>query len=749
MSNIEGDDSSMLIREFNLESTIENLKDGKEVFEEVFSENELDINFDELAFKFNNVLNDMLAHENEEDSEIESYADEYDHDIEIELEQDNNENDDDNELEEESDEIIPDEFDMSEGSINKKYNVQAAISPCVIIDNIQGTIKRCNETYKLRRLRNLLGTWQIDRDAVQQVDSNYLKLGVCDSHFLYDQNQIHNPKEKIFTELTDALVQHRRCIGCKKYVTFFSRGEGCSKHSWLINGRNIQVPCNGLMHCNALKDSFISKCAFEEIKKPRCICCSCYEQLGGHIHKRAGRGKKSNCVHDKLHEQDTSKGIEFIANWLKKISHTSDESTKREILKSITKAIIPFLPTTPTKTTLNNDKSDETLSLFIVKILFLDTFINNKKPLIQNEDTETVDYEILGQQIGIKLWKSRKAINDKKDLLNSPASLSEYYNAFPSFITGFFEGMLIEIFKQKLAVSNRQRKYRKQLTKSLSKDTIIKIVTFFVSVITSITFPSHGIWLTNVLSSLACKPKLLSSLHCLLAVWNVIGHSDRHERNQEKERISKAVPTKRLCQKSNIWNLAIIDNIDFKQKTFSFGNIYDTTRNSSHMTLRMAFQSEVPDHLVTNYEEIIALENDTRIFEIIKKAILAEFEHGCQGSSPHVIILEPGDNPNSDQAILDAANMYKIDFNLLETDYLDIVADEAIFRRLMRCQAQWPQLRPLLSQWHTSKDFCLVLIVLFSSYGLLNLARRLGVRFLDKFEAAVDYRTTSRVLDLL
>ncbi|GBB90418.1 hypothetical protein RclHR1_17370004 [Rhizophagus clarus] len=116
MSNIEGDDSSILIQEFNLESTIENLKDGKEVFKEVFSENKLDINFDELAFKFNNVLNDMLAHENEEDSEIESYADEYDHDIEIELEQDNNENDDDNELEEESDEIIPDEFDMSEGS---------------------------------------------------------------------------------------------------------------------------------------------------------------------------------------------------------------------------------------------------------------------------------------------------------------------------------------------------------------------------------------------------------------------------------------------------------------------------------------------------------------------------------------------------------------------------------------------------------------------------------------------------------
>ncbi|GBC23677.1 uncharacterized protein OCT59_011254 [Rhizophagus irregularis] len=316
----------------------------------------------------------------------------------------------------------------------------------------------------------------------------------------------------------------------------------------------------------------------------------------------------------------------------------------------------------------------------------------------------------------------------------------------------------------------------------------MKIVTFFVSVLTGIAFPSCNIWLTNVLSSLARKPKLLSSLHRLLSLWNIVGHSERHERNLEKERINNAVPTQRLYQKLDIWNLAVIDNIDFKQKTFSFGNIYDTTRNSSHATLRMAFQSVIPNYLATCQEELITLEEDNRIFgmnfttqealdgfqsilenlldfrstnegnleynqnfdvEIIKKAILEKFEHGCKGSSSHVVILEPGDNPNSDQAILGAATMYKADFNLQETAYLDIVADEAIYRRLVRCQEQWPQLRPLLGQWHTSKDFCSVLIVLFSSYGLLNLARRLGVQFLDKFEAAVDYRTTSRVLDFL
>lgn len=93
--------------------------------------------------------------------------------------------------------------------------------------------------------------------------------------------------------------------------------------------------------------------------------------------------------------------------------------------------------------------------------------------------------------------------------------------------------------------------------------------------------------------------------------------------------------------------------------------------------------------------------------------------------------------------------MYKKDFAIEDHSFLDIVADEAIFRRLIKCREKWPHIRPLLGQWHTSKDFCSVLIVLFSSYGLLSFASHLGVRFLDKFESAVDYRSTARVLDLI
>ncbi|PKY52259.1 hypothetical protein RhiirA4_496135 [Rhizophagus irregularis] len=133
----------------------------------------------------------------------------------------------------------------------------------------------------------------------------------------------------------------------------------------------------------------------------------------------------------------------------------------------------------------------------------------------------------------------------------------------------------------------------------------------------------------------------------------------------------------------------------------------------------------------------------------VKDILLSKLDYGCLGPSPNVVILEPGNNPNSDEEILNAAEMYKKEFDLKDYDFLDIVADEAIYRRLIKCKKKWTKLRPHLGQWHTSKDFCSVLLVLFSSYGLLSLASRLGVRFLDKLEIVVDYRSTARVLDLL
>ncbi|UZO13151.1 uncharacterized protein OCT59_004656 [Rhizophagus irregularis] len=41
------------------------------------------------------------------------------------------------------------------------------------------------------------------------------------------------------------------------------------------------------------------------------------------------------------------------------------------------------------------------------------------------------------------------------------------------------------------------------------------------------------------------------------------------------------------------------------------------------------------------------------------------------------------------------------------------------------------------------------LVTLFSSYRIYDLATALGVKFLDKFAAVIDYRSTRRVLELI
>ena len=238
----------------------------------------------------------------------------------------------------------------------------------------------------------------------------------------------------------------------------------------------------------------------------------------------------------------------------------------------------------------------------------------------------------------------------------------------------------------------------------------------------------------------------------------------------------------------NLWNLAVIDNIDFKEKTFKYGNIFDTTRNSSHTTLRMAFQIKMlisldgspnDEKTITSPTGLFGMNNMTRdmldIFDkivdnlldfhtnesgqffynknfdmtTIHRKILERIEHGCSGDSPNIVILDVGGTPNSDEGIFQSTEMYVNDLNLHTQEYLDVVADEAIFRRLMKQRKQWPYLRPILGQWHTSKDMCSVLIVLFSSYRIFDLAKELGVKFLDKLDKVVDYRSTVRVLELI
>ncbi|CAG8749661.1 19117_t:CDS:2 [Cetraspora pellucida] len=50
-----------------------------------------------------------------------------------------------------------------------------------------------------------------------------------------------------------------------------------------------------------------------------------------------------------------------------------------------------------------------------------------------------------------------------------------------------------------------------------------------------------------------------------------------------------------------------------------------------------------------------------------------------------------------------------------------------------------PNCNDNVHEWHISKDMCSTLIIIFSEYGLFNLAATLEVKYLKKFEHVVDY----------
>ncbi|GES77224.1 hypothetical protein GLOIN_2v1482460 [Rhizophagus clarus] len=574
---------------------------------------------------------------------------------------------------------------------------QQNFMPCVIIDFIEGKFQRCKGTGKLRQLRNLFGTWQVDRDAVKEVDGVLSKLGVCDSHFQFDNKYLHQSLSKNQKGFNEGIIQWRRCISCKKYVTFFSRGVGCVIHTWYLNKKNIQVPCIGQYKCKALH-SYQNLCnrVYENIKSLQSICCLCYEDLGGHIHRRSGiRGKSATtCITEKLHDDDITKGLEFIGNLLIKIAQMEN----------------------------NNE---------------------------------------FGRTFGQKLWNSRLNINSKKSAMESPQTLQEYYDAFPEFLNDFFYGMVDEIYQKRMKICNIKRKKNNKLPKITIPEETIKIVTFITSILLNLAFPHLKVWLPRILASFSRMPRLLGYFRQLLRVFHLTSHTDRYERQLAKIRMNTTDPSKRLIKGNNIWNLAIIDNIDFKERTFKFvktgpEQVVELTAETSLFGMNQGIENTLTIfqqiiHELLNFKKINEefTYNTNFNAETIKREILNRLDYGSCGESPNIVILEPGSNPNSDEEILHVAEMYKKDFVMESDSFLDIVADEAIFRRLIKCREKWPYIRPLLGQWHTSKDFCSVLLVLFSSYGLLSLASHLGVRFLDKFESAIDYRSTARVLDLI
>ncbi|RGB41823.1 hypothetical protein C1646_751758 [Rhizophagus diaphanus] len=166
------------------------------------------------------------------------------------------------------------------------------------------------------------------------------------------------------------------------------------------------------------------------------------------------------------------------------------------------------------------------------------------------------------------------------------------------------------------------------------------------------------------------------------------------ERQLAKIRIDTTDPSKRLIKGNNIWNLAIIDNIDFKEKTFKLLPIEVKTGPEQVIELTaetLLFRmNQGVENTLTIFQQIICkLLNFKKIneeftyntnfnAETIKHEILNKLDYGSCGESPNIVILKLGSN--SDEEIFHVAEMYKKDFAMESNSFLDIVADEAIFR---------------------------------------------------------------------
>ncbi|RIB24286.1 hypothetical protein C2G38_2168927 [Gigaspora rosea] len=112
------------------------------------------------------------------------------------------------------------------------------------------------------------------------------------------------------------------------------------------------------------------------------------------------------------------------------------------------------------------------------------------------------------------------------------------------------------------------------------------------------------------------------------------------------------------------------------------------------------------------------LTNQEQPFDInhINAALKENVESASFSAPPNVVILEAGKAPSKN-----------------ENDYKN----------------EEQEVCCILGQWHTNKTICNALIVAFSGYGLFGLAAQLGVKFLDKLEQNVDYRSTFQVLELI
>ncbi|CAG8842469.1 43414_t:CDS:2, partial [Gigaspora margarita] len=118
---------------------------------------------------------------------------------------------------------------------------------CVVLDIYDGEIRHCpnyeKSRYRLRSLRQLIGTWEIDKSVVDKNNPKSMvhTLGVCSSHFSFDQNRLYSAaaKQEQPIENSGHLFKRKR-TGVKSY-TCHDQHVDDSKNALILLGRWLTV----------------------------------------------------------------------------------------------------------------------------------------------------------------------------------------------------------------------------------------------------------------------------------------------------------------------------------------------------------------------------------------------------------------------------------------------------------------------------------------------------------------------------
>jgi hypothetical protein len=206
-------------------------------------------------------------------------------------------------------------------------------TPCVIIDNEHGEIRRCNGT-SVRRVQELIGVWEIDMDAVNNVNKELHLLGVCSRHFNYDQNTVHSKNLKSQHSSNRGQINCRICFFCNRKKIFSSRGASCIEHTWIVYNQTLQVPCRGMVSCSAIDNGLHTE-KTDNSRGVRYVCCQCYEKNGGHLHTRPGSGKKIDPGCTAKHSDDTGTALHHFAKLIETVAQSENNGAKEYLLQAL------------------------------------------------------------------------------------------------------------------------------------------------------------------------------------------------------------------------------------------------------------------------------------------------------------------------------------------------------------------------------------------------------------------------------